>query len=639
MGRLAPHKQRLLLLCVIATVFGERPRMSFTDRDTTMVRRRLPQTPVRVLTEGEDAVTAVGPTHISRIHFRCLQELSNCVEHPVELPVEWGECAEQTRACIYNITIIHKRTEANQIFACGINGRDIACCNMDISEHSVKCTPSETVNNINKRMRDFIIKEGEASIFVESPDGAGLYITYSGPQGSVGIHKFGKHIVRPAYSDKEQHYIKLIVSKQGNINDVPQDKIYGFYNEKNQDAGMDSDMWKVFVTQICLNDTGGPKMYLQFTWTSQFNARLFCGDKRQKQHFSELLDVVTVEAEQWQDTRVYGLFKNKWGMRAVCVYTIQDIDRVFKTSPFKDSDPDSQLDRPRMCVADSTKLHIETLKQIEADSEMEECIEPVNGSGPLLISHHHYTHITAHNFTDNHTVLFIALNNGTVHKVMHKQTGGGEISFVVAEYRPFNHRAHVDSLDLHPSTRRLYVSSGTELVQLDVANCQGYGDSCEECVLARDPFCGWSEDRCAKDGSLQDTEHGNLAICPTSALKAYQHQVPGFTAEVSDDAVEQILIPLGSRYFFECPVTYLHAHYTWYHDNSPVPCGGAERRCLLLIPCMEPEQAGTYTCVSEEEGYSRVRAQYRLDVEDGAESFSPGSLLWLTIITALLVQS
>lgn len=59
-------------------------------------------------------------------------------------------------------------------------------------------------------------------------------------------------------------------------------------------------------------DIGGPKNKLQFTWTSQMNARLFCGDLDSRQHFSELVDVTAVQDARWQDTRVYALFKNEW---------------------------------------------------------------------------------------------------------------------------------------------------------------------------------------------------------------------------------------------------------------------------------------------------------------------------------------
>uniref|UniRef100_A0A3B3Z8Q8 Sema domain-containing protein n=1 Tax=Periophthalmus magnuspinnatus TaxID=409849 RepID=A0A3B3Z8Q8_9GOBI len=381
--------------------------------------------------------------------------------------------------------------------------------------------------------------------------------------------------------------------KQERENDVLQDKIYGFYNEKNKDTDMYSDMWKSFVTQICVTDNGGPKNNLQSTWTSQLNARLFCGDKDQKQHFSELVDIATVEADHWQDTRVYGLFRNEWGMSAVCVYTIQDINHVFKTSPFKNSE--MQPDRSRTVQTNE--------EQIEANSEMKNYIEPQNSSGPLLISRHHYTRITTHRL-QNHTILIFQVN----------------FSFL-----PFNHRAFIVNLDLHPSTRTLYIASRTELAQMDVANCQGYGNSCEECIMARDPYCGWTQGMFKiksnsflfNSGSPQDTEH---LLCPN--MHPY------------------ILIPLGSRYFFECPVSSLHANYTWYHNSSPtVSCSGDEHQCFMLIHSVKPEQLGTYTCVSMEQGYRQVLAQYQLEVDDCANGFTPGALLWVSLIAAFLVQS
>lgn len=603
--------------------------MIFTEKETSVLRRRLAAPAEKIIIEG-DAVTFIGTTQISQINFH------NPPKIPEKMPVQWDECGNNP--CVYNITVAHKSQEANQIFVCGTNERGTACCNMNISEHSARCTSSDKVNSIKESIRNLNMKEGEAAAFVESPDSADLYITHV-----TGIRRFGKHSVRPASHDEEHRYVKLIVSKQGSISNVRQDKIYGFYNEKNMGTDMYSNMWKTYVTQICMTDTGGPKKKLQFTWTSQLNARLFCGNMEQKQHFSELLDVATVEADHWQDTRVYGLFQNEWGMRAVCVYTIQDIDHVFKTSPFKNSD--KQPDRPRMCVADSTELAFETLKQIEASREMKTSVQPVHSLGPTLISFHHYTHIVAHNYQDkhdkNHTILFLSLQGGAVHKVKHEQTGSESNAFIIAEYKPFNHRAHIVSMGLNPSTKKLYVTSRTEVVQLDVANCQRYGGVCEECVLARDPYCGWSEGHCLQNGALQDTENGNIAICLNSTSNEIQIKVQRFTANKKPRCgeVDQIAVPRGSPYFFECPVSSLHAQYSWYHESSPVACSGAQQQCLLLLSSVQPEQEGTYTCASEELGYSRVWAQYQLTVEDRAEGYSPGLVLWVCLIAALLVQS
>lgn len=40
------------------------------------------------------------------------------------------------------------------------------------------------------------------SVFLESAEGADLYVAYSGNKDHVGIHKFGENKVRPATNDK-----------------------------------------------------------------------------------------------------------------------------------------------------------------------------------------------------------------------------------------------------------------------------------------------------------------------------------------------------------------------------------------------------------------------------------------------------
>lgn len=42
---------------------------------------------------------------------------------------------------------------------------------------------------------------------------------------------------------------------------------------------------------------------------------------------------------------------------------------------------------------------------------------------------------------------------------------------------------------------QLYVSTLSELVEVPVANCTNY-QSCGECILSRDPYCGWNGRQC-----------------------------------------------------------------------------------------------------------------------------------------------
>uniref|UniRef100_A0A3Q1HG12 Semaphorin-7A-like n=1 Tax=Acanthochromis polyacanthus TaxID=80966 RepID=A0A3Q1HG12_9TELE len=479
------------------------PRMIFTDKDTAVKRSSLPEhhRPVQILLDRQpDSVTAVGQTHLNWYNFQNLNKT------PVERKVQWKECP--TNDCGYNITVVHQREEGHKVFVCGSNRRATLCCDVNLSESSPICSPSEKMHSLSETIQEFVIKDGEQFALVESEKNADLYITFSGSQGHVGIFKFGEKRVRPATTAKEQYYVGLMLSRRRE--DPLQDRVYAFYKQKNRDKGLYSEMWMPFVTQVCMADIGGPKNNLQFSWTSQMYAKLFCGDSDNKQHFSELVDTAIVHADRWRDTRVYALFRNEWGMSAVCVYTIQDIDDVFRTSPFA---PDDEMNRSRECVLDSTKISSEILRNIEKTSEMKEWVRPEGDSGPILFNHRNYTHIYIDSSQHNrsHTVMFLSLDNGAIHKVMQSENH----SFIIAEYRPFNHGAHTLGVILQPSSKKLYVYSRSQLVQLDVANCAQYGNTCQECVLSRDPFCGWNGTHCIPQTNTtrQDVAGGNHAIC------------------------------------------------------------------------------------------------------------------------------
>ncbi|KAG7242599.1 hypothetical protein INR49_020312 [Caranx melampygus] len=531
----------------------------------------------------------------------------------------------------YNITVVHKSQETNKVFVCGTNGRHTVCCFVNLATQSPSGTPSQRIESIKSNIRTFITKDGAPSAFVESGDSADLYVTASGSQGHVGIYKFGQSRTGPTTHNKEQHYVGLVLSRRRD--DPLQDKVYAFYKEKNRDTDMLSRRWLPFVSQVCMADKGGPKNNLQFKWTSQMNARLVCGNANQRQYFSDLVDVATVHAERWQDTRVYALFTNEWGMSAVCVYTIGDIDHIFMTSPFEGSSSADTVNRPRKCIEDSTKTDPKTILMIEDSSDMKDWIQPVHKSGPLLLNHHIYTHIYADGSQSkqngHHTVLFLSLNNGGIHKVIMTE----DQSVVIAEYHPFRHKDHVLNMILHPSSKKLYVSSRSELVQLNVANCAKYGNSCEDCVLARDPFCGWNGTHCTPDthDTLQNVSTGNHSICQDQPKKGYSS-----TNTHKDKNMVMVTVPYHSKYFLQCPVLSNHAKYSWRHGNRFESCKNKGEKCLHLIDSMSAEQQGMYTCESEELGHRKVLAQYQLVLGNRAAGQFSSSLLWVCLITALV---
>ncbi|XP_029354207.1 semaphorin-7A [Echeneis naucrates] len=608
--------------------FKYSPRISFSASEISLKRFPLPENDALVqivLQRQNNAVTAVGRTHV----YKIIQNPQKAAA--ANRTVIWKNCGSQND-CSYNITMVHQRQHADQLFVCGTKAAETFCCDMDLhDDQPLSCRSSESTKNIQHSIRTFTIKEGEPSALFSKNGDESLYITHSGSQGQVGIHKFGKDRVGPSKSVKEQYYLDLVISRR---EDSLQDKVYAFYKEKNTKEGLLSDLWLPFVTQVCMADIGGPKNQLQFKWTSEMHARLFCGNASSKQHFSELVDVSTVQAERWQDTRVYALFRNEWNMSAVCVYTIKDINQVFMKSPFKGN----QADQKRKCVEDSTKFPLDVMVKIEKASELEDLIHPVHNSGPLLMNHHIYTRIHADssqkNKNEQHTVLFLALNNGAIHKVIETPSQ----AIVIAEYHQLNPKDHILSIILQPTSKMLYVNSRRELIQLHAANCSKYGDTCEDCVLARDPYCGWNGTKCTAETheTLQNVSSGNYAICRESTKKAlrstHERQTGGTTKTPAT-----VRLPGKAKYFLQCPMTSKHAKYTWHHNKETKTCRSTNQDCLFLIDSMAPQQEGSYRCESKENGYTKVLAQVDLQLDN--EAPRPPSVLavCLSLLAALLV--
>ncbi|KAK5873541.1 hypothetical protein PBY51_018576 [Eleginops maclovinus] len=607
------------------------PRMIFTPKETAMTRHPLLEhhAPAGIVLGKEpNKVIVAGPKHLNSFNFQNRPE-------PEEINVPWTECLKADPPqrgegdCDYNISLVQKMG-ANNLFLCGTDGKETACCDMDLSEKPPRCMSSGKMEKIKGSIRGFIIEEGEPAALVDSD----LYVTYSGSKGDVGIHRFGSNRVGPSLHDREQHYVGLVPSRDRDL----QGKVFGFYKQRNTDSGLYSGMWIPFVTRVCMRDVGGPKNLLQFSWTSQVNARLFCGDTKSRRHFSELVDVATVEAEPWEDTRVYALFRNEWGMSAVCVYTMRDIEHIFTTSTFKGKDP--QNGRLRTCDQDSTKIHMDVLKKIKENSEMEDWVRPIYNTGPILSNHHNYTHIyvdpAQNNGGDPHTMLYLSLRKGGIHKVVQKENH----SFIIAEYQPFAHGDHILSLLLHSPTRKLYVTSRNELVQMDVENCAQYGDRCEDCVLARDPYCSWNDSHCTPNtqNMLQDEIKANLDICVSSRRFESSRTGRQYPPE-ADKSTTSITLPSNSKYFLQCPVKSNHASYTWFYQGGGASSGLEETPGLLLIHSMSPDQEGRYKCVSEERGYRRELADYTLQLESRAGVRTSTSLLLGLCLTAALIHS
>ncbi|ROL42136.1 Semaphorin-7A [Anabarilius grahami] len=376
-------------------------------------------------------------------------------------------------------------------------------------------------------------------------------------------------------------------------------------------------------------------------------ARLFCG---RGYEFSQLIDVATLETDN--DIKIYALFRNYWNMSAVCVYNMTKISTIFSSSPFN-SIKDPANHRPGKCVADSTTLSEEVLTFMKERPEMRDLVMPENDpllfkhrhythiqcvadsttlseevltfmkerpemrdlvmpeNDPLLFKHRHYTHIQVDR-QQNNIVLLLSLESGGVHKVLENP------AFVIAEYLPFPHGTHITSMLLYTSDseKRLFVSSSNEVVQIDLKACHVYGDECTECLLSRDPYCGWNGLQCTftPNSQVEDPHVCSLAFAAPSKT------------EISAETV--VHVPPSSRHFLLCPMTSHHATYNWFHGKTREECVDSDQGCLYLIESMNKTHEGSYICVSSEDvhqkTYRRTVAEYQLSMSrSDAHSVAP----------------
>ncbi|TSQ01597.1 Semaphorin-4E [Bagarius yarrelli] len=176
--------------------------------------------------------------------------------------------------------------------------------------------------------------------------------------------------------------------------------------------------------------------------------------------------------------------------------------------------------------------------------------------------------------------------------------------------------------ELRPGAGQLYVGSDVAVVQMSVSTC-GYYTSCMDCVLARDPYCGWdlSTNSCISINNIHPDTHsdikqslnsGNATRCPaveaTMALKTF---FPGNTVRLMcqpGSNLAQMQWSVNNR-------TIKNSNKHQIHHNS------------LLILDTSDSDAGFYTCTSVESSNSGDYVIQKTTYELRLENFLEPSLV------------
>ncbi|XP_012968451.1 semaphorin-7A isoform X2 [Mesocricetus auratus] len=438
-------------------------------------------------------------------------------------------------------------------------------------------------------------------------------------------------------------FIKATIVHQDQAYD---DKIYYFFREDNPDKNPEAPLNVSRVAQLCRGDQGGESSLSVSKWNTFLKAMLVCSDAATNRNFNRLQDVFLLPdpSGQWRDTRVYGVFSNPWNYSAVCVYSLGDIDRVFRTSSLKGYHMGLPNPRPGMCLPKKQPIPTETFQVADSHPEVSQRVEPMGPlKTPLFHSKYHYQKVVVHRMqaSNGNTfhILYLTTDRGTIHKVV--ESGDQEHSFVfnIMEIQPFHRAAAIQAISLDADRRKLYVSSQWEVSQVPLDMCEVYSGGCHGCLMSRDPYCGWDQDHCV---SIYSSQRSVLqSINPDEPHKECPNPKP-------DGApLQKVSLARNSRYYLTCPMESRHATYLWRHEeNVEQSCepGHQSPSCILFIENLTARQYGHYRCEAQEGSYLREAQHWELLPEDRAlaeqlmgRARAMAASFWLGILPTLIL--
>ncbi|XP_068954077.1 semaphorin-6D isoform X8 [Petaurus breviceps papuanus] len=340
------------------------------------------------------------------------------------------------------------------------------------------------------------------------------------------------------------------------------------------------------VARICKNDMGGSQRVLEKHWTSFLKARLNCSVPGDSFFYFDVLQSITDIIQINGIPTVVGVFTTQLNSipgSAVCAFSMDDIEKVFKGRFKEQKTPDSvwtavpedkvPKPRPGCCakhgLAEAYKTSIdfpdETLSFIKSHPLMDSAVPSIIEEPWFTKTRVRYrlTAIAVDHSAgpyQNYTVIFLGSEAGVVLKILAKTSPFSlNDSVLLEEIDAYNHAKcnaeseedrKVISLQLDQDHHALYVAFSSCVIRIPLSRCERYGSCKKSCIASRDPYCGWlSQGACGrvKPGMLlltedffashnhsvggyeQDTEYGNTAqlgdcheILPTSTTPDYK---------------------------------------------------------------------------------------------------------------------
>ncbi|XP_003901246.2 semaphorin-7A isoform X1 [Papio anubis] len=566
-----------------------------------------------------------------KVYLFDFPEGKNASVRTVNIGSTKGSCLDK-RDCENYITLLERRSEG--LLACGTNARHPSCWNL-VNDTVVPLGEMRGYAPFSPDENSLVLFEGdEVYSTIRKQEYNGKIPRFRRIRGESELYTSDTVMQNP-------QFIKATIVHQDQAYD---DKIYYFFREDNPDKNPEAPLNVSRVAQLCRGDQGGESSLSVSKWNTFLKAMLVCSDAATNKNFNRLQDVFLLPdpSGQWRDTRVYGVFSNPWNYSAVCVYSLGDIDKVFRTSSLKGYQSSLPNPRPGKCLPDQQPIPTETFQVADRHPEVAQRVEPMGPlKTPLFHSKYHYQKVVVHRMQASHGetyhVLYLTTDRGTIHKVV--EPGEQEHSFIfnIMEIQPFRRAAAIQTMSLDAERRKLYVSSQWEVSQVPLDLCEVYGGGCHGCLMSRDPYCGWDQGRCV---SIYSSQRSVLqSINPVEPHKECPNPKP-------DKApLQKVSLAPNSRYYLSCPMESRHATYSWRHkENVEQSCepGHQSPNCILFIENLTAQQYGHYFCEAQEGSYFREAQHWQLLPEDGimaehllGHACALATSLWLGVLPTL----
>ncbi|XP_077053296.1 semaphorin-4G [Siphateles boraxobius] len=637
----------LLLLCIVSTLWGYpfRPPLDLdvTPRTTVFSNGLLGCRRFRGLTlnysllllEEETGMLYVG----ARGALYALQASDISSSSPQT--IDWEASDEQKQQCLnkgkdnktecYNHIRFLQRFNSTHLYTCGTHAFSPLCAYIDVREFKIssafeegreKC-PYDPTKGYTGLLIDQQMYTASQYEFRSFPD-----IRRNSPNPTLKTEE------APTQWLQEADFVgSALVNESVSSSVGDDDKIYFFFTEKSQELSPYFSHSRVArVARVCKRDRGG-LLTLQKKWTSFLKARLACSLPDYEFHFNMLRSVFFLEGSSSQDSVFYGIFGLEWKnvkASAICQYSISDIQWAFD-GPYMESKEDSSSKwaqytgkvpepRPGSCITDqlrarginsSTNLPDDVLHFVRRHPLMYRQILP-QGQRPLLFRRNvDYTKIAVHKVTaldgQIYHMLFIGTDEGWLQRAV---MVNGQLH-IIEELQLFEEPQPVDSIVISEKQRSVYVGSPSSVVQLPLSTCSRYS-SCFDCVMARDPFCGWDGLEC-----VDITSHNSRANLTQDILNGNQ----GCEESTADDQVlhRSRSVMAGDDVLLQCELSSNLATPEWTLDGKKLQGYGLDSGYRvgtdgLLVIEARSYQSGHYCCFSLENGVHVPVVIYSLTV-------------------------